>query len=134
MQAARELVPYSIVIADDNRSCRDDLRALLEPEGYKLHLAASGEDALDLLERMSIHLLLCDMQMPKLTGLETVRLAHVRDDKLPCILVTAERDEGLIRQALAERVYSVLSKPVSRAELLYTTSRALAKTYGPLSN
>lgn len=122
---------YSIVIADDSPQCREDLCALLEPEGYRLYLASSGEEALDLLEQVAVHLLLCDMNMRRLTGLETAKLARQRHQRLPCILVTAQADEGLLRKALEVRVYSVLNKPVSRAELLYTTSRALAWAYGP---
>lgn len=121
---------YSIVIADDSPRCQEDLCALLAPEGYQLHLASSGEEALDLLEQVVVHLLLCDMNMRQLTGLETVKLARQRHQRLPCILVTGQPDEGLLRKALEVRVYSVLSKPVSRAELLYTTSRALAWAYG----
>jgi len=130
MRQADAVMPYSIIIADDSARCREDLRALLEPAGYRLHMASSGEEALDLLEQIAAHLLLCDMNMGRLTGLETVRLAHQRHERLPCILVTAQSDEGLLRQALEVRVYSVLNKPVSKAELLYATSRALAKTYG----
>lgn len=126
--------PYSIVIADDSARCREDMRAVLEPEGYRLHLAASGEEALDLLEEIAAHLLLCDMNMGRLTGLETVRLAQQRHERLPCILVTAHNDVGLLRKALDVRVYSVLNKPVSKAELLYATSRALAKSHGSGSN
>jgi CheY-like chemotaxis protein len=69
--------------------------------------------------------------MPRLTGLETVRLMHQENAVLPCILVTADADAGLIRQALNAHVFSVIPKPVSKNVVLYTVVRALGRAYGP---
>src|SRR5271165_6958259 len=98
---------YSIVIADDDAPCREALRDIFEPEGYRTFLASSGEEALDIVRDEPVHLALLDMHMPRLTGLETLHLVREINAVLPCILVTADPDEDLIRQAFRARAYSV---------------------------
>jgi len=123
---------YSILITDDDRDYREALRELVEPEGYKTVLASSGEEALDILREEPIHLALFDMHMPRMTGVEAVEIVHQINAILPCILVTADPNEDVMRQAFRVRVYSVLPKPVSKNMLLYTMVRALMKVYGDL--
>jgi CheY-like chemotaxis protein len=122
--------PYSILIADDDRDARESLRDIVAPQGYRTILAASGEEALDIVHDDQVHLVLLDMHMPRLTGLETARLMHEENAVLPCILVTADADAGLIRQALTAHVFSVIPKPVSKNVVLYTVVRALGRVYG----
>src|SRR5437868_2863950 len=121
MQATK---PYSILITDDDRGCRETLRDIVENEGFRTLLAASGEEALDIVRDESVHLALMDMHMPTLTGLETLELARQINNLLPCILVTADPSEGLMRQAFKARVYSVIPKPVSKNVVLYTVVKA----------
>jgi CheY-like chemotaxis protein len=124
--------PYSILITDDDDAARESLRCIVEPEGFHTVLASSGEEALDILRDAPIHLALLDMHMPRLTGLETLEMAHQINAVLPCILVTADPSEGLMRQAFRARAYSVIPKPVSKHVLIYTVVRALMRVYGSL--
>lgn len=121
--------PYSILITDDDRGCRETLRDIVEADGYRALLAESGEEALEIIRDASVHLALLDMNMPRLTGLETIQLLRQIDTLLPCVLVTADATETLIRQALRAHAYSVIPKPVSRHVVLYTVVRAL-RVYG----
>jgi len=117
--------PLSVLIADDDDQCREALRDIVEPEGYRAILAASGEEAIEIIQGESIHLALFDLQMPRMTGLETVQVVHQINALLPCILVTANASQEIIRQAFEVRVFSVIPKPVSKSILLYTMLRAL---------
>ena len=126
--------PYSILITDDDRACREALRDIVAPEGYRTLLAGCGEEALDIVQHVPVHLALLDMHMPRLTGLETLELMRQLNAVLPCILVTADANEGLMRQAFRARAYSVIPKPVSKNVVLYTVVRALGRTYGPPDN
>jgi CheY-like chemotaxis protein len=117
--------PHSILIADDDDSCRQTLRDIVEPEGYRAVLASSGEEALDIIQEEPIHLALFDVQMPRLTGLEAIELVHKINALLPCILVTANATQEVIRQAFQVRAYSVIPKPVSKHLLLFTMLRAI---------
>ena len=121
---------YSILIADDDSGCRDALRSILAPAGYRTFLAGSGEEALDIVQEQPVDLAFLDMHMPRLTGLETLELVRQFNALLPCILVTADANEGLIRQAFHARAYSVIPKPVSKNVVLYTVVRALVRVHG----
>lgn len=120
----------SILITDDDRGFRETLRGVFEPEGFHTLLAESGLEALDIIRATDIHLLLVDMHMPRLTGLETLRLAKKLKAPLPCILLSAEPDEKLVEQALRAEAFSFLTKPVSRQNIIATVRMALSKTYG----
>src|SRR5262249_43702247 len=126
----REARPYSILITDDDRGCREALRDIMEPEGYRALLASCGEEAVDIAREEQGDLALLDMHMPTLTGLETLRLLRQIRAMLPCIFVTAAATASLLRQAIQESAYSVIQKPVSKNVVMYTVVRCLVRTYG----
>lgn len=117
--------PYSVLIADDDAGYREALRDIVEPKGYRTYLASNGEEAIEILRGEPVHLAVFDVHMPRLTGLETLQIAHTINALLPCILVTADANQEILRQAFTVKAYSVLPKPVSPAVLLYTILRAL---------
>ena len=131
MQATPAARPYSILITDDDRGCREALRDIMEPQGYRTLLASCGEEAIDIAREEPVHLALLDMHMPTLTGLETLRLLRQIQAMLPCSLVTAHATASLMRQAIQESAYSVIQKPVSKNVVMYTVVRCLIRTYGP---
>ena len=59
--------PYSVLIADDDADCRQSLKEIIESEGYRTLLAESGEEALDIVRKESVHIVLTDMHMPRIT-------------------------------------------------------------------
>ncbi len=130
MMVTTDHKPYSILITDDDRGCREALRSIVEPEGYRTVLAASGEEAVDIVREGSVHLALIDMHLPRLTGLEAIELVRQFNALLPCILVTADSTQDLIRQAFRARAFSIIPKPVSKNVVLYTVVRALVRAYG----
>ncbi len=131
MNATQEARDYSILITDDDRNCRQALRDIMEPQGYRTLLAGSGEEALDILRGGDVHLVLLDMHMPRLTGLETLELVRQFNAMLPAILITGDANENLLRQAYQAHFYSVIPKPVNKNVVLYTVVRALSRFYGP---
>lgn len=133
---AAEQRPYSILITDDDSSCREALREIVEPQGYQTYLASSGEEAVEIVRFHVVHAVLLDMHMPTLTGLDTMRLVRQIREQLPCILVTADATDGLIRQALNDHAYSVIPKPVNKHLVLHTVVRALHRYHesGPSSS
>lgn len=117
--------PYSVLITDDDQSARETLREIMEAEGFRTHLASCGEEAIDIVQHVAIHLALLDMHMPTLSGLETIELVRQVNHVLPCILVTADANQDLMRQAFQARAFSVIPKPVSKNVVVYTVVRAL---------
>ena len=130
MNATAESKSFSILIADDDRNSRDALRDIIQPEGFETIVASSGEEAIDIVRGVTIHLVLLDMHMPTLTGLETLGIVRQINAKLPAILVTGNPSDALVRAAIQAQCYSVLPKPVSKRLLLYTVLKALARFYG----
>jgi CheY-like chemotaxis protein len=122
---------FSVLIADDDRGTRETLGEVLESQGFRTVLAADGSQAVELVQVELIHLILFDMNMPGLTGLEALSVIHQTLDKiLPAVLMTADASNDLIRRAFQAQVFSVIPKPVNVNIVLNTLSRALAKGYG----
>jgi two-component system, response regulator PdtaR len=121
--------PFSILIADDDAGNRKTLRQLLEERGFRTHVAADGGEAVEIVQVQTVHLVLIDMHMPRLTGLEAVQLIQQVHALLPAILMTADATRELIRQAHQAQVYSVIPKPVNPNIVLHTLTRALAQFY-----
>ncbi|MHC4179333.1 MAG: response regulator [Planctomycetota bacterium] len=119
----------SLLITDDDREFRETLQVGLEPRGFRTLLAGDGEEALEIVRSREVHLVLLDMHMPKLTGLETLRLLKQFRAMLPCILLSAQLDELLIEQARLAQAFSVLSKPVTLGQLTGILRQALRRTY-----
>ena len=130
MDATKEARDYSILIADDDGDCREALREIVEPEGFETLMASSGEEALDIVRGRPVDLLMLDLHMPRLSGLETLQVLRQFNALLPAILVTGDPNERVVRQAYQAHVYSVIPKPVSKNIVLYTVLRALARSYG----
>jgi len=121
--------PYQLLIADDDEGFREVLRAIFEP-WFLLFEAASGEEAVEIVEGEHVDIVLLDMNMHQLTGLDTVRIVKRIDAHLPCILCTSDATDELREQAREVDVWSVLAKPVRKRELLTIVSSAIDSTYG----
>jgi len=122
--------PFSILIADDDRGIRESLRDVLKARGFAIALAGSGEEAVEIVQVETIHLVLCDLHMPRMTGLEALSLIRQIHDLLPAVLMTADASKDVLRQAFLAQVYSVIPKPVNVNVVLHTLTRALGQTYG----
>jgi DNA-binding response OmpR family regulator len=120
----------SLLITDDDRDFRETLCSAFEPQGFRTLVAGDGEEALEIVHREPVHLLLLDMHMPRLTGLETIRRVKQFAADLPCILLSADLDERLVAEARRARAFSAMAKPVRYAEIKHVVNRALRSAYG----
>lgn len=119
----------SLLITDDDSDFRQTLRDVFEPRGYRTILAGDGEEALDIVHREDVHLLLLDMHMPRLTGLEAIRRVKQFRPILPCILISAQLDEEITRAAEEAHAYRVLPKLIGIRTLADVVKQALADVY-----
>src|SRR5207253_10549179 len=78
-----------ILIADDDEVSRQLFAETLEQEGYRVDRAQSGDEALSLLRDELYELLIIDVRMPGMTGLEVTRILHEKNSSLPIIVMTA---------------------------------------------
>jgi CheY-like chemotaxis protein len=121
--------PYSILITDDDPVARETLREIVAPQGYRTLMAESGEEALDLVREHEVHLALFDMNLPRLSGLETLALIRQMRGGIPAILITGQQDDNLMRRALSEHAFCVLAKPVNKNVVIYVVHKAIEKYY-----
>ena len=119
----------SLLITDDDPGFRETLAVVFEPRGFRTLQAGDGEEALRIVRREKVDLVLLDMHMPKLTGLETLRRLKEFRALLPCILLSAQLDERIVQQAREAHADSVLSKMVTVPQITGTVFRALQQTY-----
>jgi adenylate cyclase len=109
-----------ILAVDDDDTNLLALRRPLTKEGYKLITALSGSEALDILGKMDIDIILMDWMMPEMTGLDVCRILK-KDPRLkliPLILVTAKAGSSDIMEGLDAGANDYITKPVDRTELL----------------
>jgi len=144
------LITPRLLITDDDRDFRETLAGALADRGFETLQAGDGEEALDIVCRQEVHLLLLDMQMPRLSGLETIErlrglsvewavpssneqaasAQHTNRIALPWILISGALDEQIVARARAAAAFSVLPKPVRLPELTGAVTGALAQVYG----
>jgi signal transduction histidine kinase len=110
----------TVLIVDDNPTARETLVAMLEGEGYDLHLAKDGIQALDMLKQLQPDLILLDVMMPGMDGFEVCRriraAPHVAE--VPIILLTALDDRDSLLRGIESGADDFLSKPADRRELM----------------
>ena len=120
------VISPSLLITDDDRDFRETLRDVFQPLGFRTLLAADGEEALEIVLKSEVHLVLMDMHMPRLTGLEAISQIKRIRSRLPCILISGQLDDEIPRRVEA---FDILAKPVSRAEVTHSVTKALEVTY-----
>lgn len=119
----------SLLITDDDPGFRETLRVVFEPKGFRTLLAGDGEEALRIVHTETVHVVLLDMHMPRLTGLETLRMLKEFRAMLPCILLSAQLDELIVEQAQRAHAFSVLSKTITVGQITGVVRQALQRTY-----
>ena len=107
-----------ILIVDDDAGQRSLLNSFLSSQGFQIFLASTGEKALETLRREEVHLMISDVRMPGISGLETLRQARRERPHLPVLLVTAFADIREAVGAMRDGALNYLSKPIDLDELL----------------
>jgi putative nucleotidyltransferase with HDIG domain len=114
-----------ILVVDDEEAIREVVSTLLEAQGYKCRVASSGLRALPLLESDEFDLVLSDIVMPDMNGLELLEQVRQRDHNLPFIMVTALHDISTALEAIRRGAYDYILKPFERDQLFLGVRRAL---------
>jgi CheY-like chemotaxis protein len=115
-----------VLLVDDNEMFLDSATDVLEGEGYEVVSASSGEEALDFVQVHRFGVVVMDIKMAGLNGIETFVQMKRHCADLKVIVLTAHLVEDLIRRAEAEGAVAVLKKPVKTAMLLAKIEEACA--------
>jgi CheY-like chemotaxis protein len=113
-----------VLVVDDEPGLRMTIGANLELEGFEVVEAASGAHALELIAKQPFDLVLSDIRMPGMNGVELFRRIRTLRPEMPVVLMTAFALEGLVQDALREGAFTVLPKPFAIDHLVRAISSA----------
>ena len=116
-----------ILVVDDDELVRLALEELLRPEGYEIHAVSSGKEALNRIAENAYDLLMLDIIMPEMDGIELCRKIREKDDysEVPIVFLTAKSREEDRSVGLEAGANLFLSKPISPEKLLTLISEAI---------
>ena len=101
----------SVLIVDDETGILETLKILLKNEGFTPHVALGGKQGLEQIAALTPDIVLSDVRMPNVGGLEILSAARAKDPFVPVILMTAQADLRSAIQAVNEGAYHYIQKP-----------------------
>lgn len=125
--------PVRILIVDDDRAQRSLLETFLQSQGCLTHSAASGEAAVQLLLEEKFSMMISDIRMPGMSGLETLRRVRQKHPDLPVLLVTAFADIRSAVTAMRDGAVNYLAKPIDLDELILSVRKATHHAFKPVA-
>ena len=118
-------IPH-ILVVDDELSMRELLEVLLTRQGYKISCAENGQKAISMIEQTDFDLLLCDIRLGDITGLDVLRASKKKNQNTVVIMISAYATTETAVEAMNEGAYDYVPKPFENEELIQTIANALA--------
>ena len=109
---------FHILVVDDDKNTRRLLKAVLETEGYTVSTAENGEDALEVMDKEVIDLVVLDIMMPKMNGYEFTKTLRDVDNNLPILMVSAKQMPEDKKQGFLVGTDDYITKPIDEEEML----------------
>ncbi|MDH7500904.1 MAG: sigma-54 dependent transcriptional regulator, partial [candidate division NC10 bacterium] len=120
-------MPEKILVADDERSIRESLKVFLEGEGFSTLMAEDGLEASAMLAREGADLVICDLKMPRMGGMELLKALKEKDREIPIIIMTGYGTMELAIEAIKGGAFDFITKPFKLDRLLIIIQNALEK-------
>lgn len=117
-----------ILIIDDEKAIRKTLTEILSFEGYKIDEASDGEEGLKKFKEKNYDLILCDIKMPKLDGIEFLQKAVEVNPDVPIIMISGHGNIETAVEAVKKGAYDYISKPPDLNRLLITIRNAMERS------
>jgi two-component system, NtrC family, nitrogen regulation response regulator NtrX len=117
----------AILLIDDEKSIRNVLKDILQHEGYRIEEAADGEQGLQKLAAQPFDLVLCDIKMPKMDGLEVLQQIMLLQPDVPVIMISGHGTIETAVDAVKKGAFDFIAKPPDLNRLLITIRNALDK-------
>ena len=117
--------PYSILIADDDPGNLESLSKIFQREGFRVSLASGGKEALEQFRKNPTELVLCDLMMPELNGMELLKGIKAVSPHTQVIMITAYGTIDRAVEAMRAGAWDFITKPFKRRELIRSVQKAL---------
>ncbi|OGF47457.1 MAG: hypothetical protein A2452_02950 [Candidatus Firestonebacteria bacterium RIFOXYC2_FULL_39_67] len=108
----------AILIVDDEEWIRDLLKDILETNGYRTKTAKNGTDAIKKIKQESFNVVICDINMPKLSGFDVLKQVRLIDSSIKIIMMTANGNEYYYNQCMSMGASGFIGKPFDMQEML----------------
>ena len=118
---------FHILVVDDDKNTRMFLRAVLEGAGYTVSSAVNGQDALSVMDREHIDLVVLDIMMPKMDGYEFTKTLRETDNNLPILMVSANQLPADKHKGFAVGTDDYITKPIDDEEMLFRIKALLRR-------
>lgn len=118
---------FNILIVDDDRNTRRLFKAVLEREHYQVMLAENGEQALEVMDREHIDLVILDIMMPEMDGYEFTKVLRETENILPIMMVSAKQLPQDKRKGFLVGTDDYMTKPVDEEEMLLRVKALLRR-------
>ena len=118
---------HTILVVDSERSMREFLSIMLEREGYKVITADNGKDAIELIKGHDFDLIIAEIKMPKITGIDILRESMTLHPKTPVIMITAFASTEVAVEAMKLGAYDYITKPFNVDETKIIIKNAIEK-------
>lgn len=113
-----------ILVVDDEENMRYMLELLLESEGYDVELAANGTEAIEKIGQEQFDFVICDVKMPKVSGLDVLKFVIESSPYVPVIMISAYGTVDAAIEAIKQGAYDYVMKPFKKDEMLLTLKKA----------
>ncbi len=117
-----------ILVIDDESSIRNTLQDILEYEKYEVELAEDGQEALEKMAKGPYDVILCDVKMPKMDGIELLEKIREQDGDVAIVMISGHGTIDTAVEAIKKGAYDFISKPLDLNRLLITIRNAMDKT------
>ena len=116
-----------ILVVDDEKSIRDGCHRVLTGKGYDVSTAENGQQALDILTKEAVDIILLDLKMPVMNGEEVLEKSHDQYPDIPVIIITGHGTVDTAVECMKKGAYDFITKPFQIDEFLLTIKRAAEK-------
>lgn len=121
--------PFTVLLVEDDDPLRSSLVDVLSSQGWQVHAAAAGGEAVNLARRVQLDFSILDLHLPGMSGLEVLRRIAQEVRPLPAIMMSGQATPEETRAALNQGVFDFLRKPLDLAQLRFSMDQLIRQHF-----
>lgn len=119
----------SLLLAEDDESLRETLVLFFSSQGFQVHQAGTGTEAIEIAKKEKISFSIMDVNLPGLSGIEAFRSITREVGRMPCIFMSGDATQEVMERALSVGGFTFLSKPIRMDLMRYSVERLISKFF-----